>query len=179
MTVYMTKTWGFDSPSGPLQFRNKGARDRVRAELNLGDLVVIVGTLGDETAEAERGKILGLMEPTIEPAQSLDFGLRRQPTDFDEHGNYRWPFGLELRRAWRFTQPWAHFATYSERRFGMESAQSIVPLLPDEAEAILALPRGLRRWHSKSAGRSTSSNGNKRSIRRPCPRSAVCVTRSR
>jgi hypothetical protein len=61
MTVYMTKTWGFSSPSGPLQFSLRGWRDRARAELQPGDLVVIVGTMGDETAPEERGKILGLI----------------------------------------------------------------------------------------------------------------------
>ena len=140
MTVYMTKTWGFSSPSGPLQFSLQGWRNRARSLLRPGDLVVIVGTMGDETAPDERGKILGLMEPTTTVVSSLDFDLARGPRDFDEHGNYRWPFGLELHRAWRFTEPRHVLSRFSKRRFSMDSAQGIVPLLPDEAEAILHLP---------------------------------------
>lgn len=130
----MTKTWGFSSPSGPLQFSLQGWRNRARGLLRPGDLVVIVGTMGDETEQDERGKILGLMEPTTIVVSSLDFDLARGPRDFDENGNYRWPFGLELHRAWRFTEPRHALSKFSKRRF------SIVPLLPDEAEAILQLP---------------------------------------
>lgn len=148
MTVYMTKTWGFSSPSGPLQFSLQGWRNRARSLLRPGDLVVIVGTMGDETAPDERGKILGLMEPTTTVVSSLDFDLARGPRDFDEHGNYRWPFGLELYRAWRFAEPRHALSEFSKRRFSMDSAQGIVPLLPDEAEIILQLqhePVSLRR----------------------------------
>jgi len=141
MTVYVSKTWGFESPSGPLQLRLKGSRDSARAKLRPGDLVVVVGTLGDDTPEAERGKILGLMEPTTDLVSSLEYDVSRYPTHYDEEGRYRWPHGLELRRAWRFTEPWQDFASFTKRHFGMDAAQSIVPLLPDEAEPILALPR--------------------------------------
>lgn len=141
MTVYMTKTWGFGSPSGPLQFSQRGWRDRARGLLRPGDLVVIVGTMGDETHSEERGMILGLMEPTTTIVSSLDYDLARGPRDFDEAGNYRWPFGLELLRAWRFLEPRTALSAISSRRFSMDSAQGIVPLLADEAEAILLLPR--------------------------------------
>lgn len=105
------------------------------------DLVVIVGTMGDETLASERGMILGLMEPTTDIVSSLDYDLARGPRDFDDDGNYRWPFGLELRRAWRFSEPRTATTQFSSRRFSMDSAQGIVPLLADEAGPILALPR--------------------------------------
>ena len=141
MTVYMTKTWGFGFPSGPLQFSQNGWRIRAREILRPGDLVVIVGTKGIETDPAERGKILGLMEPTKEPVSSLDYLRARGPRDLDDNGNYRWPFGLELRDAWRFLEPRALLTDISEREFHMDSAQGIVPLLADEAARSLALPR--------------------------------------
>lgn len=141
MTVYITKTWGFGSPSGPLQFSQRGWRDRARGMLGPGDLVVIVGTMGDETSPDERGMILGLMEPTTTIVSSLDYELGRGPRDFDEDGNYRWPFGLELVRAWRFSDPRTALSKISSRRFHMDAAQGIVPLLPGEANAALELPR--------------------------------------
>ena len=102
---------------------------------------MIVGTLGDETIEAERGKILGLMEPSTVVVSSLDYNLERRRSHFDDKGNYKWPFGLELHRAWRFSEPRTSFKEISSRQFGMDAAQGIVELLPDEAKAILRLPR--------------------------------------
>jgi hypothetical protein len=141
MTVYMTKTWGFGTPSGPLQFSQAGWRDRARTMLRPSDLVVIVGTMTDDTDPDERGKILGLMEPSTEIVSSLDYALSHKPRHFNETGNYRWPFGLELRNAWRFVEPRASLSDISTRRFSMDSVQGIVPLLPDEVESVLALPR--------------------------------------
>lgn len=141
MTVYMTKTWGFGSPSGPLQFSTNGWRTNARGVLQPGDLVVIVGTKGDETDIDEQGRILGLMEPTRHIVSSLDYDLARGPQDYDAAGNYKWPFGLELMRAWQFDDPRPLLTEITQRRFHMDSAQGIVPLGPAEASAILALPR--------------------------------------
>jgi hypothetical protein len=109
--------------------------------LKPGDLVVIVGTRGRETEADERGKILGLMEPTTEPVSSLEYALSHRPQHFNEDGEYRWPFGLELKHAWSFIEPRARLADLSSRRFNLDAAQGIVPLEPSEANAILALPR--------------------------------------
>lgn len=141
MTLYMTKTWGFTSPCGPLQFSLKGWRDRARAMLRPGDLVAIVGTVGPPTLEGERGKLLGLMEPTTHVVSSLDYALDKAPEDFDESGNYRWPFGLELRAAWVFPGPRRSLIDVSSRTFSMDAAQGIVEMTPSETAAILALPR--------------------------------------
>lgn len=141
MTLYLTKTWGFSDPSGPLQFSLAGWRDRARQLLIPGDLVVIVGTVGKQTDESERGQLLGLMEPTNIVVSSLDFELARGPEDYDEHGSYRWPFALELRSAWRFVEPRAYLIDITKRRFNMDAALGIVQLTEDEAAAILTLPR--------------------------------------
>lgn len=141
MTVYMTKTWGFDVPCGPLQFSERGWRDRARDMLSAGDLVVIVGTKGELTPVEEQGMVLGLMEPSSSPVSSLDFDLVRRASDLDDSGNYRWPYGLELRNAWRFSDPRSRFSDLVKRRFGRNSAQGIVELTPTEAAKILDLPR--------------------------------------
>ena len=141
MKVYMTKTWGFRSPAGPLQFSQRGWRDRARQILEAGDLVAIVGTMGDETDPEERGKILGLVEPSGEVVNSLDYYLAKRGHDFDDNGNYRWPFGLELRSAWRFLEPRRTLKKISIRKFNMDSAQGIVALHTEEAAKVLTLPR--------------------------------------
>lgn len=141
MTLYMKKTWGFGVPSGPLQFSTQGARDNARRFLNPEDLVVIVGTQGEPTQGHEQNKILGLVEPTKMAISSLDYLFQRRPQDFDEQGNYRWPYGLELRAAWRFLEPRAYLADVSQRNFGREGVLGLVELLPAEEARILALPR--------------------------------------
>jgi len=108
--------------------------------LRPGDLVVIVGTQGKETAEADRGKILGVVEPTTESVPSLAFRLRTRSEDFVD-GEYRWPWALKIRDAWQFDEPRRSLKNVSTRSFGMDAASGIVALLEAEAAAILALPR--------------------------------------
>lgn len=140
MTVYLTKVWGFSDPCGPLQFGTEGWRDRARAELNLGDLVILVGTKGEPTDEGDRGRILGMMEPTTEVVLSMDFNLIREACDFDANDNYRWPYGLLNRRAWVFpARPLLE--EISLRHFGMDAASGIVALSNDEAAKVMQLDR--------------------------------------
>ena len=179
--MYMTKTWGFGVPCGPLQFSLGGFRDRARGLLRPGDLVVIVGTFGENTPEDERGKILGLMEPSTVVVSSLDyFDLSAvRAVDLDEHGNYRWPFGLEPVAAWRFAEPRTALADVSSRQFHIDLAQGIVPLLPQEEEAILHLPRDrvplLSPFRAKSESKVPMWSGEG-PRRRPQPRAlASCI----
>lgn len=141
MTIYMTKVWGFDVPSAPLQFSTNGWRDNAREVLQPGDLVVCVGTKGAETAPRSQGRLLGMMEPTTEVALSFDFELQTRAVDYDEEGNYRWPYALLNRRAWRFLEPRPLLEEISPRSFAMDSALGIVPLTADEAARIESLPK--------------------------------------
>ncbi len=135
----MTKVWGFDTPTGPLQFSTEGWRRNAREVLQPGDIVVLVGTKGEPTPEQDRGKLLGIMEPTTEPVMSLDFDLPQVESDLDEQGNYKWPFGLLNLRAWRLIDRPFLNPEISQRAFAMDSAQGIVELLPNEAARIAAL----------------------------------------
>jgi len=138
--MYMTKVWGFSVPSGPLQFGANGRRESARQVLKPGDLVVLVGTKGPETSPEKQGRVLGMMEPTTEVVSSLDFDLQKREIDFDEEGNYRWPYGLLIRRAWKFEEPYHAFEDISSRPFGMDAASGIVALTDDEAAKVLSLP---------------------------------------
>jgi hypothetical protein len=137
MTLFMTKVWGFADPCGPLQFSTNGARESARKLLKEGDRVILVGTLDEPTPPDEQGRVLGMMEPTREPVSTLDFDLPKDSWDYDEEGNYKWPFSLHNRRAWIFDQPRPLLKDVSDRRFSMDSAQGIVPLLDSEADEVL------------------------------------------
>jgi hypothetical protein len=140
MTMYFTKVWRFDVPVGPLQFGTRGWRDRSRQMLKTGDLVVLAGTKGEPTADADRGRLLGVMEPTTEPVLSLDFDLFVAPHDSNEHGDYKWPYGLLNRRAWKLIDR-PLLQQISNRHFSMEAAQGIVALTDTEAAEVSKLRR--------------------------------------
>lgn len=143
MTLYMKKVWGYKAPSAPLQFSERGAMMTAREIIGPDDRVVIVGTLGDETAPEDQGMLLGLMEVSGEPVSSLDYYLNHdlKPQDLDENGNYRWPHGLSVRRAWHFDEPRTKLSDVSDRSFGRLGAATITALTDEEAERILRLPR--------------------------------------
>jgi hypothetical protein len=140
MTVYFTKVWGFDAPVGPLQFSTQGWRDRAREMLKPGDLVVLVGTKGEPTADANRGRLLGMMEPTPERVMSLDFDLSIAPNHYNEDGEYKWPYGLLNRRAWKLIDR-PPLEEISDRRFSMDAALGIVTFTDREAAEVLKLRR--------------------------------------
>ncbi|EAP81672.1 GIY-YIG nuclease family protein [Sulfitobacter sp. NAS-14.1] len=137
MKLYLTKVWGWDAPVGPMQFSTSGWRDNALRQLELGDRVVLVGTMGDQTPEDMRGRLLGVMEPSREPVMSLDFDLQARPGDFVD-GEYKWPVGLMNLRAWSLPER-PRLNELSERKFSMDSAQGIVPLADDETARVLAL----------------------------------------
>jgi len=133
----MTKVWGWGAPVGPLQFSTSGWRKNALERLQPGDRVVLVGTMGDQTPEDMKGRLLGIMEPSREPVMSLDFDVRARPGDFID-GEYKWPVGLMNLRAWSLPDR-PKLNEVSERKFSMDSAQGVVPLNEDEAARVLAL----------------------------------------
>lgn len=144
MTVFVSKVWGFDNPCGPLVFNSAGWRDNSAAKLQPDDRVILVGTWGDETAEPDKNRILGMMEPSKVQVATSDFPLPN-PTDprvFKEDGTYRWPFGLLNIRAWEF-EPGLFLDAVAPREgnpFGSAAAAGLVPLTSEEAKRVLAYP---------------------------------------
>lgn len=139
MAMFLTKAWGFSIPCGPLQFGRSGWRDRARSLLTEGDLVVVVGTKESPTAPQDQGRLLGIMEPTTEPVLSLDFPIETFPHDFNEGGEYKWPYGLINRRAWTLLDR-PLLQEVSSRQFNIDAAAGIVRLDNDEADRVLRIP---------------------------------------
>ena len=127
MTLYFTKVWDFDVPVGPLQFSTRGWRDRDRQMLKAGDLVVLVGTKREPTADADQRTSVQIMEPTTEPVLSLDFDLSIAPHHYNEHGEYKWPYGLLNRRGWKLIDR-PPLEEISDRGFSMDATRESLPL---------------------------------------------------
>jgi hypothetical protein len=144
MMMFVSKVWGFDNPCGPLVFGIAGWRDNAIRQLRRGDRVILVGTKGEETVEADRNRVLGMMEPSTTPVASSDFPYPN-PDDkrlFRDDGSYRWPYGVLNYRAWEFS-PGLFLDDVAPRpgnSFGSAAAAGIVPLTADEEARVLAHP---------------------------------------
>ena len=138
MTMFMTKVWSFGEPVGPLQFSTSGWRANALEKLKPGDHVLLVGTTSEPTLPKQRGRLLGIMEPTSEPVMSLDYDLQPIKQDFVD-GEYKWPVGLMNLRAWSIPDG-PLLSSFIPRKFTMDSAQGIVPLTPAEEAQVRALP---------------------------------------
>lgn len=136
--MYLTKTWGFDEPCGPLQFSEQGYREGARAKLQPGDLVVIAGTQGEPTLPSEQGRVLGLMQPTTEPVMTLDYDVTTDANSHDNEGNYKWPFALHNERAWVYDDR-PLLKDLIDRKLPYHSATTIVELTAEEEARFAAL----------------------------------------
>ncbi len=60
---------------------------------------MLVGTMGDQTTDDMKSRLLGVMEPSDEPVMLRNFSVRARPGDFLDD-NDKWPMGLMNLRAW-------------------------------------------------------------------------------
>ena len=102
--------------------------------------MILVGTLNEPTAYHERGVIVGMMEPTKIPVQTLDFPLSTRHQDISADGNYKWPYSLLITRAWTTNEPEPiKLRTISNRKFNMDAASGILELTENETTQVLKL----------------------------------------
>lgn len=143
MTVYVTKAWGFDDPAFPLQFSREGDRTRALKILKKGDYVVIVGTMGREVEnDYDKGRILGMLEPTKRTAMYDEFDLPvREEFDFVERNGvrqYKWPYTLVNKNAWLIEDD-IKLKDICKNGVGMYAMKGIVPLTKVQGEKLLNL----------------------------------------
>jgi hypothetical protein len=80
------------------------------------------------------------MQPTKEPVLALDFPIETFPHDFNEVGEYKWPYGLINCRAWTLLDH-PLLQEVSSRQFNIDAAAGIVRLNSDEADRVLKIAR--------------------------------------
>ena len=104
MTMYAKWFYGFSPEKIPIiTFSQKGNRDRLLREAAAGDVIVFVATKGDETADEDKGRVLGAAEigrkavRTEEVVDTANLPAR----DFKD-GKFRWPEAIPMLQAWRF-----------------------------------------------------------------------------
>ncbi len=121
----------------PSQFNTNGWRKSARGKLSPGDRVVLVGTMGEQTPDDMKGRLLGVMELSKKRVACLDFAVRRLPGDFVD-GKYKWPTGLMNLRTQSLPQR-PELREVSDRNFSMDSALGIVSINDEKAARVRAL----------------------------------------
>ncbi len=108
MQIFAKLFWGFDPDYWPdVTFSRQGSLISLLERSRPGDLMAFVGTFGAETAEPDRGKLLGLAEFGRNRLHSRE-GLH--PDAFAKaekgpNGDIKWPHALLMTRAWRLINP--------------------------------------------------------------------------
>jgi hypothetical protein len=103
--VWIKAFWGFDPENeGFLGFTREGDRTRIFEDFEPGDLILIYGTKGRQTAKKDRGKTLGFLEVTPEPvnwrSRISETALRWKR---EQNALEKWNFAMPVQRAWRVT----------------------------------------------------------------------------
>lgn len=144
MRIFAKRFYGFDPLTRPVvAFGKAGNRDALIANSSPGDLIVFVGTQSEPTAEAERGRLLGIAEfarVAVDAREFIDPATLR-PYDLEADGSLAWPKGLPILRGWRFREPRLKLLDVLREQLTFEATVRAVELDEFDARAVLALPR--------------------------------------
>lgn len=146
--IFATLAWGFAPDQwGAIGFSLETIRNQLADQLRIsGGLVLTMGTMGNETAEPERGRLLGLHMLGTRPVLTKELV---EPGMWAEHlvengGEPKWPFGLPIISAERFTDlplraqllPRLH-----QENLHRKLASNFEPLTGEEASRVLSCSR--------------------------------------
>jgi hypothetical protein len=161
--LFLTKVWGFDPEIYPaLGFNSDGARRNFLRASSPGDWVIFAGTLGPETDVEDQGRLLGKVQlgpEEIDVEQTLrSVGYNIPKNQYNSDGKYKWPFGLPIISAYRFSgkprlldalghnlsgTQWAAFALDVREKLG-DDAQAKLEALPAEPAQVVEAPAIIR-----------------------------------
>lgn len=147
--IFATLAWGFAPDTwGAIGFGLEKVRNDLAADLRKrGGFVLTIGTMGIETSPEEQGRLLGLHEVgtlSIRTEELVEPSLWSSHIR-DNGGQPKWPFGLPIASAERFNDPQPTrrllLPRLHDENLHMKLATNYVELTPDEAQAVLAVPR--------------------------------------
>jgi len=143
MKLFATRVWGYDPAIWPLAtFGTEGVCNNLLRASSPGDMIAFVGTKGAPTSKEEQGRILGYAEfgrDTVDTLSVLDADTI-SPEAYDEHGNFRWPRGIVLTRAWQIKKPTSDLVETIGRQLPYNATTMAVELTGEEREKIFELP---------------------------------------
>lgn len=104
--TFFTYVWGAPgNPAWPLTFATKAARSHARKVLSEGDLVFTVGTRGEPTQDAHKGRVLGVFRVSDLEVNTQDYDLPSKHDNPEFDSVTRFPFALHPIAVWEITSP--------------------------------------------------------------------------
>ena len=146
MRLFIKKFYGFSPSIIPvITFSQIGSRDNLLNRAKHGDRIVYVAVKSDDhVSEDEQGKILGMAEIGRNKVRTLDMVSDLSVIDkryFLPNGDYMWPDGIPMLRAWKFTPQVNRLDVLDKETVDSQATRQNAILLSEEDQAkILALP---------------------------------------
>lgn len=186
--MFLTKVWGFSPEDYPaLGFNTKGARRKFLKESESGDWVVLAGTRAAPTRPKDQGRLLGKVQLGTEQIDVEEVvrsvGTEIPDDHYQEDGTYRWPFGLPMISARRFSDlpdlaqlfgnylpgtQWASYALDLGNTLGSDAQARVEALRTESADIIeaQAIVRQRERQRALVLNRTGGTTGPKPSATR-------------
>lgn len=142
--MFIKRFWGFGAHWPIVAFSQKGSLSTLLGQSAPGDLMVFVGTFGNQTVSSERGRLLGIAEfgrSKLHSREALPADVftsaPKQP-----NGDIKWPHAVVMTRAWKFKDvPLPVMTEVIGRQLPMAAISNAVLLSSDEQVRVLALAR--------------------------------------
>lgn len=146
MRLFIKKFYGFSPSTIPvITFSQIGSRNSLLNRAQHGDRIVFVAVKSDEHVhKEERGKILGMAEIGREKVRTLD--MISDPSIINKkyflpNGDFMWPEGIPMLRAWKFTPPVNRLDILNKAAIDSQATrQNAILLSEEDQEKILSLP---------------------------------------
>ncbi len=146
MKVFSKYVYGFTPDTWPLLlFSREADLMNLLKTSSLGDIVVLVAASNKKSSiKEERGRLLAMIEFGRHKINACDV-IKREHTrgkyDYRD-GNFKWPVGLQMTKAWRFTDdPLPLRKDVYKGRLPMKSIRQAVELSETVKQTVLSLAK--------------------------------------
>ena len=106
MNLFALHLYFFEPDKWPVvAFRHEKTQEDLLSDLKPGDRILHVGSCNAKHRQG-RKKLLGLAEIADNPIVNTEYAIDPSCIEkgfFNAKENFRWPYGLRMSRAWRFT----------------------------------------------------------------------------
>lgn len=153
MNLFAVHMDGFEPETWPVvSFSKRGVCQRLLNDFQSGDRILYVG-ITKANLRHERRKLLGLVEINTDSVEINDDQIVNtedfiDPSTVDcrscnKNGKFRWPFGIRMSRAWRFTpkESLPDAKSHIGKQYSFPPRGNYYRVDDDKVDAIMNLPQ--------------------------------------